>query len=233
MDLAYNVIGGDADIHVATAFSWLHRALLLILVVNVIEAGILLNTIATSSITAPATPSDPKRNPSLAYPPNRTVSNPSMQQISLPALRSRKNTPHHYAQGSPLRDSIFRASVSAQSLGEGRRQPSQTPRFASNSKQETSATPLAAFLARKQEHLASGGDVGEISWNGDAGKSLIFYSPTKRNVLLNFSSDSIQDMSTDSIEVDRALRAFSAGYEREMSQSRIVDSEAQKSVIAV
>lgn len=231
--MAYNVIGGDADIHLATTFSWLHRAVLLILAINIVEASILLNTTANSSITPPAMLTEPKRRPSLANPPNRIVSNSSTQQSALLALRSRKNTPHHYAQGSPLRDSIFRASVSAQSLGEGRRLPSQTPRFASKSKQETNATPLAAFLARKQEYLASGGDVGDVSWNGDAGKftlSLIMKNPVELKCTCDIT---LPDISTDSIEVDRALRAFSAGYEREMSQSRTIDSEARKSVIAV
>jgi hypothetical protein len=172
------VLGGDADVYLASAFSWLHRASLLILIINIIEATIMLNTASMSPSTTPGV-AETKRKPSLAFPPNRAVS-ASAPTTSSPQTKSKSNTPRHYAQGSPLRDSIFRASAIAQGLGEGRRLPSQTPRLSSSTRHESNATPLAAFLARKQEQrMTSGGDMGDISWtSGDAGKSLFgsFYS---------------------------------------------------------
>ena len=165
LDAAYSMFGGVADVHLATILSWLHKASTLVLLINLIEAFIRLQT--TSSVTegsaiTPAT----KRKPSLANPPNRS---PSSQSIPSSSTMTKRSTPRHYAQDSPLRESIFRASASAQGLGEGRRLPSQSPNFDMGRKSSSSASPLAAFLARKQERMASGGDVGDISWDGDAG----------------------------------------------------------------
>lgn len=156
----------------ASGLSWLHRASLLILIINIIEATIMLKTASTPTSTTPGA-TEIKRKPSLAFPPNRAVSASAPSTASSQATKSKSNTPRHYAQGSPLRDSIFRASAIAQGLGEGRRLPSQTPRLASSYRPESNATPLAAFLARKQEQrMTSGGDVGDISWaSGDAGES--------------------------------------------------------------
>jgi hypothetical protein len=106
-----------------------------------------------------------KRKPSLANPPGR-VTSPSP---SIPPSKGRNSIPRRYAQGSPLRESILRASASAQGLGEGRRLPSQAPGFDLSQKSSSSASPLATFLARKQERMASGGDMGDLSWDGDAG----------------------------------------------------------------
>jgi hypothetical protein len=135
---------------------------------NLIEATILLKTkTGTSAISTTSAGVLTKRKPSLACPPNRV---PSLQSSSpLQASTSKRNTPRQYAQGSPLRESIFRASASAQGLGEGRRLPSQSPSFEMGRKSSSAASPLAAFLARKQERLSSGGDMADVSWYDEAG----------------------------------------------------------------
>jgi hypothetical protein len=171
LDAAFIIFGGDADVYMASTFSWLHRASLLVLCINIAEAMIMLNTASSSAPALVSAAATTKRKPSLAFPPNRVVS-ASAPASSSPLVNSKINTPHHYAQGSPLRESIFRASATAQGLGEGRRFPTQTPRHSSGMRQPSNATPLAAFLARKHEQrMVSGGDTGDVSWtSGDAGK---------------------------------------------------------------
>ena len=168
LDAAYSIFGGTADVHLATVISWLHKASILVLLINLIEAVILLNVTPTNTEKS-AKAGTTQRKPSLAFPPNRSAPSSSPQMSASPSQVSKRNTPRHYAQGSPLRESIFRASASAQGLGEERRLPSHAPRFDRSHKSSSSASPLAAFLARKQDRLASGGDVGDISWDGDAG----------------------------------------------------------------
>lgn len=167
LDAAYGLFGGVADVHLATTLSWFRKASTLLLLVNIVEATIRLSTNSLAS-DGGAVAIQKKRKPSLANPPGRV---PSSQYSPAPSPLGKRNTPRHYAQGSPLRESIFRASASAQGLGEGRRLPSQSPSFEMGRKSSASATPLAAFLARKQERLTSGGgDVGDLSWDGgDAG----------------------------------------------------------------
>ncbi|UZJ54922.1 hypothetical protein CBS101457_004242 [Exobasidium rhododendri] len=208
LDAAFKIFGGVADVHLATALSWLHNAAYLVLAINLIEATIRLNTLSNETSKKSGTNNLTRRKPSLANPPGRI---PSASSSTVPSPRAKSNTPRRYAHGSPLRESIFRASASAHGLGEGRRLPSQTPSFDLGRKSSSNASPLASFLARKQERMASGGDAGDLSWDG---------------------SDA--DLSFDTIEVDRALRAFSAGYERELSQSRsVADTETRKNGVVV
>lgn len=170
LDLSFSLFGGDADVHVATSLSWLRKASTVILFINIMEAVIMLNTHSDATALSPSSASPIKRKPSLANPPNRIASASQPSSSSPSPSVTKRNTPRQYAHNSPLRESIFRASASAQGLGEGRRMPSETPRLSSSSRKGSGASPLAAFLARKQERIASGADIGDMSFDGEAGE---------------------------------------------------------------
>lgn len=221
LDATYRLTGGALDLQLAGLLSWLRTAIFVITFVNLAEAIIRLQTQSLGPSEAANSAGATKRKSSRMNPPSRAMSaSPSPSFSSSPAPNSKRSTPRHYAQDSPLRDSILRASVSAQGqpggrgsspgIGDGRRLPSETPRFeslrsASTRKPSSNATPLAAYLARKQERIASGQDFGDLSFDGTVGGG---------------AGGDASDLSTDSIEVDRALRALSASYTRELSQSR-------------
>jgi hypothetical protein len=223
-----NVFGGDSDVKLASALSWLRNAFFIILLANLAEAFIRLQTFhdvpvnSTSSPGAGTSVGQTARKPSLANPPNRIVSSssPNTTTSTNATLSNARNTPRQYAQGSPLRDSILRASASANAfestsspLGEGFRGPSNSPRLQSTRK--GSSSPAAAYLARRQDRLVSGSGLADNSFTsvGDY--------------------DDSADFSHDSIEVNRAIRALSASYQRELSQSLSNETGSGRESVAV
>lgn len=224
----YRISNGKADLQLAGLLSWFRTALSILTIINVVEAAIRLQTYQDSALRPSDARNSSDRRPSLAHPPSRASSASYSTSTPLHSSSSqstnKRSTPKHYAPDSPLRESIFRANLSAQreqrqspSLGSEWRMPSQTPRFeARNSgsvKLNNNGSPLAAYLARKHERVASGQSFGDLSFEGEAGEKS--YDPKENKLKLHYS-----DLSSDSIEVDRALRALSASYERQQSQSR-------------
>lgn len=223
-----NIFGGDSDVQLASALSWLRNACFVVLLANIAEAFIRLQTyqdtsaISTSGSGSSTSVGQTARKPSLSNPPNRIVSSSSPNNaVSTNAnLTNARNTPRQYAQGSPLRDSILRASASANAfestsspLGEGFRGPSNSPRLQSTRK--GSSSPAAAYLARRQDRLVSGSGLADSSFT-----SMGEY-------------DDSADFSHDSIEVNRAIRALSASYQRELSQSLSNETGSGRGSVAV
>ncbi|PWN38420.1 uncharacterized protein FA14DRAFT_171117 [Meira miltonrushii] len=223
-----NVFGGDSDVQLASALSWLRNACFVVLLANLAEAFIRLQTYQdtpASSASGPGsgtTIGQTARRPSLANPPNRIVSSssPNNAAPTNTSLSNARNTPRQYAQGSPLRDSILRASASANAfegtsspLGEGFRGPSNSPRLQSGRK--SSSSPAAAYLARRQDRLVSGSGLADNSFTGMG------------------EYDDSADFSHDSIEVNRAIRALSASYQRELSQSLSNETGSGRGSVAV
>ena len=222
-----NIFGGDSDVQLASALSWLRNAFFIVLLANLAEAFIRLQTYQDTSATGSALGTlagKSDRKPSLANPPNRIVSSSlstNNNAVSTNAnLSNARNTPRQYAQGSPLRDSILRASASANAfestsspLGEGFRGPSNSPRM--QSARKGSSSPAAAYLARRQDRSVSGSGLADNSF-----ASLGDY-------------DDSADFSHDSIEVNRAIRALSASYQRELSQSLSNETGSGRGSVAV
>ncbi|CAO1638434.1 unnamed protein product [Sympodiomycopsis kandeliae] len=206
-DVAAVILGTSAYSQMEAATTWIRWASLLLFTINFLEAVIQLR-FSSTQVKQSRTQSI-----GLSQPPG-SAPRPSSQQK--PQTTPSRSTPSHlqtrYSPNSPLKSSLEAASrlssnsrqrsisgqgsspfnSSASSPQQGRRLPSAPPAsFGSSS-------PLAAYLARR---APSQGDRSFQS-NGDT------------------SFGDVGDTSTDSVEVDRALRALSNSFVRSSSLSR-------------
>lgn len=207
LDAVYATLGGRSDQTVDGAAAWLKWALVIVFLVNLIEALALLQfskphfaAAATKPIgltqpprvgghvTASATPPPPfprsarSRGPSEArYSPH----SPLKASLEAAGRSSSGNfNSSSPAQSSPLNPSgVPNGNVRAGGVA-GRRLPSAPP--------TNGSSPLAAYLARRG-------------------------TPREQERSASSDFDAVGDLSSESIEVDRALRALSNSYLRSSS----------------
>ncbi|CAO1625547.1 unnamed protein product [Parajaminaea phylloscopi] len=188
LDVTYSLAGTGADERVDAVMAWLGWAALIVFLINLGEATVQLCLGSPASDSSVAKPNGLKRPPGWVQMP--VVPSPSK------AASESQSSPIRYSAHSPLKANLEAAGRTASSpLSSSsrmqRRLPSAPPTgMASN------ASPLAAYLARRAvsrdaslpSHAADDSDVGG------------------------------GDLSTDSVEVDRALRALSGDYTRIVSE---------------
>lgn len=150
----------------------------------------------------------PSKKPLLSQPPG-SVDVPISPAPS-PSSTNTNRSPVRYSSHSPLKSSLEAASRSARKssaqsspLNPGSSSPSSSsmdqgsfPRRLPSGPPSIGASPLAAYLARRGVSGGAGGSSGRF----DPDSSI--------------SSDTLADISSDSFEVDRALRALSGNFAR-------------------
>jgi hypothetical protein len=207
LDAVYATLGGRSDQTVDGAAAWFKWALVIVFLVNLIEALALLqfskphfNAAATKPIglsqpprvggpvTAIATPPPPSATSARSRGPSEARYSPhSPLKASLEAAGrsvSGNFNSSSPAQSSPLNPSgLPNANARVGSVA-GRRLPSAPP--------TSGSSPLAAYLARRG-------------------------TPREQERRASSDFDGVGDLSSESIEVDRALRALSNSYMRSSS----------------
>lgn len=189
--------------------AWLRWACMLVFVINLFEAGIQLRFPPPPPPSANATgrrSADGRMLAGFAQPPGRVASDATPTKSASPAT-ARPSSNVRYSQGSPLKSGLDAARRLSGGGGD------RSSRRASGggdgsilgggrrlpSGPPSNASPLAAYLARRTSRGPSDAHGG---------------------------GDDIGDVSGDSIEVDRALRALSNSYMRSSNRSRTEGGDA-------
>ncbi|PWN20273.1 hypothetical protein BCV69DRAFT_294019 [Microstroma glucosiphilum] len=207
LDAVYATLGGRSDQKVDGAAAWLKWALVIVFLVNLLEALALLQFSKPHFDTSATKPIGLTQPPRVGGPVTASAIPPPPPASS---ARSRGLSEARYSPHSPLKASLeaagrsvsgnFNSSSPAQSSPlnpsglpsanvragsvAGRRLPSAPP--------TSGSSPLAAYLARKG-------------------------TPREQERSVSSDFDGVGDLSSESIEVDRALRALSNSYMRSSS----------------
>ncbi|PWN25790.1 hypothetical protein BDZ90DRAFT_233802 [Jaminaea rosea] len=215
LDLVYSALGNRADEHLDSSLAWLRWAASILFLINAVEAGahLLFHSTTQKEIAA----AGGKTAPSLARPPGHIDVKPAP-----PPTRSKdasEKAARRYSPHSPLRASLEAAARNASSSSPSSSSPGGSPlapRYSTTSSPSggllqqrrlpsgppSNASPLAAYLARRSLSSATHGGRADMS-------TLSFDSSGAGG------DDSLGDVSSDSFEVDRALRVLSGSYARE------------------